>query len=280
MKVVVGVDGSKYGRWAVEWAARLPFAERPKIAAVHVVDLNALRAPLSMVQPILVAHTQVLAKEVKKLHARSKAIKRETAGLLQKLKLQGRVVIERGPVTPSLLKHCSKNTMLIIGHRGLDAVDRFMLGSVSSQVVTHAQCPILVVKEPARAVRRIVLATDGSAESEKAERFLIEELNADSSTVEVIVVHALPFLHYPEWKGAAAALVRTRADQLAKKGFRVIEATRIGRPADEIMRTATKHKANLIVAGAKGVGAIAGILLGSVSRKLVQRSACSVLLVR
>ena len=282
MKVVVGVDGSKYGRWAVEWAARLPFAKPPKVIAVHVVDLHALRAPLSMVQPILVAHTEMLAREIRKLHARAKAIKAETATLLKKLKLSGRAVIERGPVMPSLLKYCGNDTMLTVGHRSLGTVDQLMIGSVSSQVVTHAGCPVLVAKKPPlRSVRHLVLATDGSKESEKAERFVIKQFGgASASNVEVVVVHVMPFLRYPELKNAAAALVHSRSERLAKEGFKVIEAPKLGHPADEIMKAAAYHKAELIVAGARGIGAIAGTLLGSVSRKLVQQSTCSVLLVR
>ena len=45
MKVIAGVDGSKYGRWAMEWIAQLPFASPPRVTAPHVLDIGALRAP-------------------------------------------------------------------------------------------------------------------------------------------------------------------------------------------------------------------------------------------
>jgi nucleotide-binding universal stress UspA family protein len=54
----------------------------------------------------------------------------------------------------------------------------------------------------------------------------------------------------------------------------------LGRPAEEIMKVASKHRADLIVMGAKGLGAIARFLLGSVSTRVVQHSSCSVLVVR
>ena len=46
------------------------------------------------------------------------------------------------------------------------------------------------------------------------------------------------------------------------------------------MKVAERHKADLIICGAKGLGAVARFLLGSVSTKLVQHSECSVLIVR
>ena len=39
MKVIAGVDGSKYGRWATEWIAQLSFASSPQVTALHVVTL-------------------------------------------------------------------------------------------------------------------------------------------------------------------------------------------------------------------------------------------------
>jgi nucleotide-binding universal stress UspA family protein len=74
--------------------------------------------------------------------------------------------------------------------------------------------------------------------------------------------------------------VKRYADQFAKAGFDIEEAPRLGKPADEILKVAKQHKADLIVTGAKGLGALGRALLGSVSTRVVQHSACSVLVVR
>jgi hypothetical protein len=55
MKVIAGVDGSKYGRWATEWIAQLPFASSPQVTALHVVDVVSLRAPF-VVQPVVIGN--------------------------------------------------------------------------------------------------------------------------------------------------------------------------------------------------------------------------------
>ena len=49
---------------------------------------------------------------------------------------------------------------------------------------------------------------------------------------------------------------------------------------EKIMEAASKHHADLIVMGAKGLGAIDRFLLGSVSTRVVQHAHCPVLVVR
>lgn len=96
----------------------------------------------------------------------------------------------------------------------------------------------------------------------------------------VTVVHVMPFLKYPELREAGKRVMQRDVDRLAKAGFQVREATRLGKPADEILTVANEHHADLIVTGAKGLGAIGRVLLGSVSTRVVQHAACSALVIR
>ncbi|HYR60842.1 MAG TPA: universal stress protein, partial [Nitrospiraceae bacterium] len=68
--------------------------------------------------------------------------------------------------------------------------------------------------------------------------------------------------------------------KLLKAGFTAEPVYQLGKPAEEIMKVASKQHADLIVMGAKGLGAIARFLLGSVSTRVVQHANCSVLVVR
>jgi hypothetical protein len=45
MNVVVAMDGSTYGQWALHWVAKLPLVEPPKVLALHVLDSAWLRGP-------------------------------------------------------------------------------------------------------------------------------------------------------------------------------------------------------------------------------------------
>jgi nucleotide-binding universal stress UspA family protein len=189
-------------------------------------------------------------------------------------------------VAATIMKHAKRGVQLLsIGSRGLDALDRFMLGSVSNHAIHHAPCSVLIVKEAPRPVRRILLAVDGSSASEKAVRFLLRNVNAtpdgpDREPVAVTVAHVMPFLKYPELREAGKLLVQRYSDRVAKAGFQVKEAMRLGKPADELLTEAKQEKVDVIVTGAKGLGAIGRVLLGSVSTRVVQHAACSVLVVR
>jgi nucleotide-binding universal stress UspA family protein len=143
-----------------------------------------------------------------------------------------------------------------------------------------------VVKEQPRPLNRIVFATDGSNAADKALQFLLTKLRpelptqSDKNPIEIVLIHVVPFLNYPELKEAGSRLVEQNAEKLIKAGYVVNGIVRLGKPADEVLKLASKKKVDLIVTGAKGQGAIARFLLGSVSTRIVQHSDCSVLVVR
>jgi nucleotide-binding universal stress UspA family protein len=96
----------------------------------------------------------------------------------------------------------------------------------------------------------------------------------------VAVTHAMPFLNYPELRRAGQAMVEECSAKLLQVGYRVEQLPTIGNPADEILKVAETHEADLIVTGAKGLGAVGRFLLGSVSTRVAQHASCSALVVR
>jgi nucleotide-binding universal stress UspA family protein len=285
MNVLVATDGSKYGKWALEWVSQLPLAQAPTVKVLHVVDIGALRAPF-MMQPVVVGTERYLKAEIARMEAQAKTTRQDAARMLKSLHLKGRVVMERGPVAATIMKAATRGVQLVaIGSRGLDALDRFMLGSVSTYAIHHVSCSLLVVREAPRALRQIVLAIDGSAPSKKAVQFLLRSMRPwkdvpDQDPITVTVSHVMPFLKYPELREAGKAMVEECANKLARAGYIVEQSPKLGNPADEILNIAEERKADLIVTGAKGLGAIGRFLLGSVSTRVVQHATCSVLVVR
>jgi nucleotide-binding universal stress UspA family protein len=285
MQVLVTTDGSKYGKWALEWVGQLPLAEAPTVKVLHVVDIGRLRAPF-MLQPAVIGTERYLKAEITKLQAQADRTKHEAARWLKSAGLKGRVVIERGPVAATIVKAAKRGvTLTAVGSRGLDALDRFMLGSVSTHVIHHVSCSVLVVREAPRPIRRVVLAVDGSTASKRALQFLLRAMRpstgrASQGPIRVTVTHAMPFLKYPEVQQAGKAVVEECSAKLVRAGYVVEQMPTIGNPADQILKTAETHEADLIVTGAKGLGAVGRFLLGSVSTRVVQHAACSVLVVR
>ena len=136
-------------------------------------------------------------------------------------------------------------------------------------------------------LRRIILATDGSAASIKALEFVVTKLSPDHSTgesgrgeIQVSVVHVMArrplapiqFRFQAPWiksekkvKDAGYKLVNQIVQQLTEAGFMAQPVLKIGNAAEEIMKASSQRNADLIVMGAKGLNAIDRVLLGSVS---------------
>jgi nucleotide-binding universal stress UspA family protein len=233
MNVLVATDGSKYGRWGLNWVAKLPFVEPLRVTALHVLDIGVLRAPF-LAQPVMAGNERYIQEEIQRMETRSAKILKEAKQQLASLKLKGAARKEQGAVAPVILKRAPKRDgLLVVGSQGLDALDRFMLGSKGGR-----------------------------------------------PPIQVTVIHVMPFIKYPELKEAGRRMVEQGARKLVTAGFAAEALCQLGNPAEEIMKVASKHRADLIVMGAKGLGAIGRFLLGSVSTRVVQHSSCSVLVVR
>jgi nucleotide-binding universal stress UspA family protein len=292
MNVLVATDGSKYGGWALNWVAKLPLVELPNVTALYVLDNAKFRLPF---------RTKL---EIQRVEAHSARTLRAATKRLESWKLKGTACKEQGAIAPTILKRAPKrNGLLVVGSQGLDALDRFMFGSVSTKLIQHATCPVLVVKGEAVPLRRIALATDGSEASAKALEFVLSKFQPDRSTrkggrapIHVSVIHVIarrplapidigttiPWIKQRELKvkEVGRKLLEQSAQKLIKAGFTAESLCRLGNPAEKIMKVASQQHADLIVMGAKGLADIDRFLLGSVSTRVVQHANCSVLVVR
>jgi len=281
IKAVVGVDGSRYSEWLLGWLSNMPFHSSPRVTAVHVLDIDSVRAPF-LSHPVVSGSEPDEGEAMHHVETRARQVETQTKQRMAELKLKGSVRVEKGHIAQALLKHAGKTGLIAVGSRGLDAVDRFVLGSVSTAITLHASSPVLVVKEPPQTIRRILFATDGSPSSTKALQFLTKQfkIKSEAEPLHILLVHVMPFLRYTVVKEAGEQLLAQEAAKLEKAGYRVREFPRVGPAAEEIMKVVNHEQPDLIVTGARGRSAAAGFLLGSVSTKLVQQSACSILVVR
>jgi nucleotide-binding universal stress UspA family protein len=198
-----------------------------------------------------------------------------------------------------------KSDLIVLGAKGLRATLGILLGGVAQQVVEYAHGPVLVVRAPYQGLRRILLVTDGSVPSQHAARYLGKFPLPEKTDVRVM--HVMPPLQSPltmepymggwetiyvplpvvdetglqkrqERKGHA--LLKRACDLLQRHGISSTPILRQGDAATEIMEYAKSNQIDLIVAGSYGMGQFKSWWMGSVSRKLIHYSNCSVLVVR
>ena len=140
-------------------------------------------------------------------------------------------------------------------------------------------------------MKKILVATDGSASSAEAVNFGVEL--AAEHEAEVIFVHVVPELDvipvavfgmggaFPHEPSATdRELLDDAAAVAAEHGVVSTTALLKGDTVDEIAAFADSHDADLIVVGTRGHGAVAGALLGSVSRGILRETKRPVLVVR
>jgi nucleotide-binding universal stress UspA family protein len=78
----------------------------------------------------------------------------------------------------------------------------------------------------------------------------------------------------------AEKLVNSVGERLRHFGKQATPVVLEGDPADQLLRHAEAAESDLLIAGARGVSVIEGLLMGSVADRLLREAKCSVLLVR
>lgn len=137
--------------------------------------------------------------------------------------------------------------------------------------------------------KKILLATDGSPDAGQAKAYARNLALRDDA--QVFVVHAfesVPIYLGDPWQdrvtGRHIAAGREVADKeardLREAGVDVIVEVLEGPPADAILTVADVRECDLIVMGSRGHGALAGLLLGSVSHRVLAHSPVPVLVVK
>jgi len=135
---------------------------------------------------------------------------------------------------------------------------------------------------------KILLATDGSEESELAGRTAADLAKSYDSQLHVIYVEpALPMIDQFAAPGPertmpdSQQLLAERVKRIEEAGGTVAEAhLRLGRPDEQIVRVGEELGAGLIVIGSRGHGGLRRALMGSVSDSVIRHAHCPVLVIR
>jgi len=136
----------------------------------------------------------------------------------------------------------------------------------------------------------ILLAVDGSDHSLNAAHTaaqLARTLNTGEFRIVVVYDSIPPFLGDPNMQSAintrldeAQKILREAQEAIGDIPSRIHTELVAGDPAESIIEVANVRKCDLIVMGSRGLGRLAGLVLGSTSQKVVSHAPCPVLIVR
>jgi nucleotide-binding universal stress UspA family protein len=140
--------------------------------------------------------------------------------------------------------------------------------------------------------KKILLATDGSDDANKAAKHAI--WIANSSNAELIVLHVLETSKLPEIEQLTTeSAVRDLLTKEAKRVFSTVSnivkssdckikvnyKRESGNPADMIIKTAEEETIDMVVMGTAGRHGLSRFWLGSVAENVVRYAPCPVLVV-
>jgi nucleotide-binding universal stress UspA family protein len=140
-RIAVAVDGSPHGSLALDYAIDLAHRYGSQLSVLAV-------APIQPVYALPNEPFTASAMPMSDLPRYQKIVEEAVARAEQAGVTAVTGLCEDGVVVDEILAFLDQHPtdLLVLGSRGLSAARRLLLGSVSTAMVTHAPCPVLVVR--------------------------------------------------------------------------------------------------------------------------------------
>ena len=275
-RLVVGFDGSETSHLTAKWAAG-----EAELRGLGLTLVNALIPPTSggTFGPGMAVGLDTL-EDIRK--AAQSALD-EVAAALPGPDIQS--IVQIGSPTGVLLEASQTAALIVVGSRGHGGFKELLLGSVSSQLVAHADCPVIVMRHETDAANdRLVVGIDGSPSSNAALSFAFA--TASLHKWKLVAVHAwdvpsfdlviMPGTPVPtDFTGINDSEVRLAAEVLA--GFEAeypdVETAQLVKRGNAVKAILEASPSTaMIVVGTRGHGQVVSSVLGSVSHGVIHKA--------
>lgn len=285
-RLLVGVDGTEGSVEALRWAAH---EAARRSAPLHVMTCAEL--PVAVEAGLIGGGATGSAMD--SLVAEQEAVNQGAVNLVRSfgldVEVSGDTVL--GAPAYALVGAAHPDDIIVIGATSHPGRLTEVLGSVATVIAHRAHCPVVVVHGTDRRdakLGRIAVGVDGSVCGDQALVWAAEE--AQRCGAELLLVHGWTYPYQGPRNGASEA-----RDDMKLDAMRMLEACskRVKDRAPELRvhsiiseQSPAKaiidagKEADLLVVGSRGHGGFAALLLGSVSRTVLQHSAVPVVVVR
>ncbi len=281
--VVAGLDGSHRDPAVLDWAATEAQQLGAPLHLVHAVDLGT---PLS-------AYGELLTSPdiVDKVEQESTRVVTEALATVAENYPDLAVTSSMPTGSPAgvVIMAAEGARELVVGSARKNRAERIVLGTTSLSVVAHAPCAVVLVPEDVALTGdgRVVVGIDGSQHSRMAFDYAMEHASVigkqvttvTSWNVEVVDGVVVTEPGSPQWE-AVQRRYRTMAEEtiadIRDRHPEVSVDVQVlhGRAAESI--TGVAEGADLVVIGSRGRGGFRGMLLGSVSQRVLTLATCPV----
>jgi universal stress protein E len=164
--------------------------------------------------------------------------------------------------------------LIVMGRRGRTGLSRLMLGSVTARVIGESPVKVLVVPREAQlAFKRLLIATDGSPDSQAAWDEACTLARRSGATLTAVCAAA-----DEQELAAAREILRRLQDEASGCAFEALAP--LGQPEEAILAAARDTRADLIILGTRGRTGLKRLLMGSVAERVIGDSPGPVLVVK
>lgn len=278
-------------------SARHAFAYAVQVARHHGADLHMLNvAPNKGEDPVRFAYQVEAGDEsaFKEMHDRADAKMVEIIEQIDTEDITIKRVHTRGIAPgPEILTYADDQEidLVVMGTHGRRGIKRLVLGSVTEEVVRQARCSVLTVRgdeEPALTppqVRRILVPVDLSKFTRPLLEAATDVAMAYSAEIDLLhVVEPLPFPTSLVGGVGVQDLTPNPVDEAQEQLRHLIEESDVpiaphveeGHAAKSIIASAETWDSDLIMIASHGLSGLQGMLLGSVTARVVRRAHCPV----
>ena len=290
-RILVALDGSVHGNRAAEYAADYAAQfSRCELILVHAEPDDLF--------------TVTAAPNAEKLVEPFDLARRASATARARLDAAGisyRLHTELGDPADSIesVAQAERVDEIILGSRGLGQWKGLVMGSVAYRLIHRASMPVTVVRSPGADAQpskpdcqRVLVPVDGSAPALHAVEYICQlhgaglDLKVELSHVTAplpdgLVADFVTKDMMDTYRSEQASAAQSAAvERLREAGVRFSTHAVSGRAAERIVELARALKCGRIVLGTRGLGSLAGLLLGSTSYQVIHLADVPVTLVR
>ncbi|MDH4219389.1 MAG: universal stress protein [Candidatus Aminicenantes bacterium] len=272
-KILWTTDFSDEAQEALLYADAFAKTFKAKIVALHVVpDISpALYDAGVAIKGELVRRVDHVKKRAK---AKLDALKKDKA-------LTFKTLVEEGNAAKKIIETAVRENvdLIVIGRRGLSAVEKLFIGSVTNQVLRNSPVPLLLTKKKRGKPRfkKILVPTDFSEQEEKERDYAWRLAKGFDS--EITLLHVFELHEYEFSPQALDEMFDTVMKKLKKRKKREKEDIKVREDVHRainasigIVDYADAHKIDMIVISTCVQSKLERFFLGSTTEKVISYS--------
>lgn len=279
MKILVPLDGSELSQAVLPWLKLLADPAEDKVEILRsflpVEQLHLFTGlPITIVEMV---NNNDLVREVEK-YLEDQSAKFPNLATTTKW-------VADHPVTAILDRSEDKGLVIMASH-GQSGLNRWIMGSVTTQIVRASNTPVLVINshtvefEPTPGVKKILVPLD---QSPRAEQALEMAAKLAKRVGAKLLLYQGVFWRWRTSQGEQSLInsARLYLEKLAES-ITDVETEVCAHPSVDgprIVEQSQVHDADLIVMTSHGRSGLSRWVLGSVTENVVQRAECPVLVV-